>query len=197
MYKSKILLILTLLLIAFAANAHAFVYIDFEGVPLDYYYKFGNQNLGSYYPGLYFSPDVTILDADPAKGGYNWQVHPYKSPTAVYFAYGGPAYITFDNPVTYFEGWFTHMNGYGLTIYALDSLDNVVDSDHVGWDPSSTNLLSLSAPSIKKVFIDGYPNCWTGDDIMFDGNGGVVPEPATMVLVGVGIFGLIRFRRKK
>ncbi|MFH0931650.1 MAG: hypothetical protein V1890_06910, partial [Candidatus Zixiibacteriota bacterium] len=59
--KKVILLSLALLMLV-SSPSWALVLLDFEGIPDAYYFYGGNTNLGSYYSGVNFGLDATILD---------------------------------------------------------------------------------------------------------------------------------------
>jgi len=190
--KAKILLGAVVFLLASVINASALTVLDFEGLPSTYYYSGGNTNIGTYYPGVNFGPDATILDR--VIGGYNSTGYPPHSGNAVFFS-DSTSYvdITFDSPATYVEGWFTFTStGY---MEAYDSSSNLLSSASMAANFGSNSKMFVSGSGITRVRIHDSGDHWTGDDIAYEGN--VIPEPATMSLLGLGLLGLFGMGKKK
>lgn len=140
--------------------------IDFEGVPDQFLYEIGNQNLGDYYPGLFFSPDVTLLDI--VRDGYNNSGYPPHSGTAVAFSYTNPyGDITFANPVRVVGAWFSAATT--LYLEAYDASDNLIASSSMPSNYGSNSYMSVSvdSASIKRVRIHDTGNFWTMDDLYY------------------------------
>lgn len=100
---------------------------DFEGIPETYLYWGGGQNLGSYYPDLFFGPDVTVMDR--VRYGYNDTEYPPHSGDAIIWADYSFDQIRVDFvdlPSNYVEAWYTSTE----TVYmeAYDAYDNLVDN---------------------------------------------------------------------
>lgn len=94
--KTMTLLLACFGLIGFAGAAAA-VTLDFEGIPFDYYYVYGMQNLDGYYPGVDFGPTVFILDR--VNGGYNSNAYPPCSGNCVAASFGADTIrVDFDAP---------------------------------------------------------------------------------------------------
>ena len=173
------------LVVGLATAASALTTLDFEGLPTTYYYFYGNQNIGGYYPGVTFGPDATIFDR--VIGGYNDSDYPPHSGNAVFATYNELNYvdITFDTPVSYVEGWFTFYGTGYLEAYNADG--SLVGSDSMPDNyPGGNDMMSVSASSIKWVRIHDDGGGWTGDDIAYE----PVPEPSSLLALLSGIGGL-------
>jgi len=82
-------------------------------------------------------------------------------------------------------------------IRSYNLADALIDTQNVSGD--SRFAVSIVAPGIHRVEID-FLNASGGysmDDLAFDLPGGVVPEPATMMLMGLGLAGFVLRRRMK
>ena len=178
-------------------NASA-VTLDFENVPINYnYYWNSATNLDGFYPGLSFGPGATILDS--RYGWPNAGMFPPHSGTAVLFTSYSNIDVIFDNPVSDFSIWYTGFQaGVYVDAYSDSAMNTLLGSVSGGKNPYANSELSLDFPNIMAVKIrEDSPSWTTLDDITFTTTlDSVVPEPATLSLLGLGALGLF-FRRKK
>ena len=176
-----------------AARAEEVV-LSFENVPDAYLYRAGNQNLGTYYSGLNFGPQVTVLDQ--ARYGYNSTDFPPHTGNAVIWG----DYV--DQPLrvdflgfqsTSVEAWYTSL--YVVHLNAYDSADNLLASTASPINyPGQVSLISVSAPNIAYVtFYNNGMNYLSLDDLAYT----PVPEPSTVALLALGAGGLVIGRRRR
>jgi hypothetical protein len=166
--------------------------LSFENIPDTYLYRAGNQNLGTYYPGLNFGPHVTVFDQ--VRYGYNSADFPPHSGNAVISGYGvdQPLRVDFLGfQCTFVDAWYTS-NG-ALSLNAYDAADNLLaTTTSPGNYPAKNTLISVSAPDIAYVtFYNGNMNSLTLDDFGYT----PVPEPTVLVLLAVGGVAVLRRRR--
>ncbi|MBD3168384.1 MAG: PEP-CTERM sorting domain-containing protein [candidate division Zixibacteria bacterium] len=184
-----------------AGTSHALTILDFEGIPDDFLYFGGDQNLGNYYAGVTFGPDATILDAQ--RYGYNSTGYPPHSGDAVLFSDAiDHIRVDFDNATNHAELWYTASSS-GLYLEAYDSNDNMLTSDYGAGNSGSNDFLEVNTADfdIAYVIIHDSGNFFTIDDFGWEesGGGNPIPEPTTILLMASGLLGmggLARFRKR-
>ncbi len=162
-------LLLLGLLLALAGSANAFT-CDFEGLPLDYYYFYGSQNIGGYYPGVTFGNNCYILDA--VIGGYNSGSYPPHSWSAVAVSIGNDQ-IRADlaSPASHVDVWYTSGSG-SFYLDAYNSNGQLIASDNGPENTGATTNLSVDADGIAYVIMHDTGDYFVIDDFTFDGGGG-------------------------
>jgi hypothetical protein len=151
--------------------ALAFV-CDFEALPTTYYYFYGMQNIGGYYPGVTFGPTVYILDA--VIGGYNYGGYPPCSWSAVAVSIG-TNYIRadFDQVTDHVSVCYTEGLGNGLWLDAYNSGGSLIGSDNGPTNYGTTGVLEVNVANIAYVLIHNEGDYFTIDDFTF--NEGPIP----------------------
>lgn len=167
------------------------VTLDFENLPLTHYYYGGNTNLGNYYDGVSFGPNVTILDK--TMSGYNSGGYPPHSGNSVAFSISNPVIDAyFDMDTDYVSLWYTSLSN--LVLEAYDQSGSLLASIIGAPNYGTNNMLSLNVEGISRVSIHDSGNFYTIDDFSFNKSVGV-PEPAVIALLGLGLFGLFMQRK--
>jgi hypothetical protein len=174
-----------LLLLALAGAAPltaGTITLDFEGFS-------DSTSLTTQYPGLTFT-NTTIITAGISLNEFEF---PPRSGSNVAFDDGGPIFISFDNPILSFGGYFTYAEP--LTLAAFDSTstqvatavslfsNNEALSGDLGSSPNEFLQVSF-ASGISSVTITGNPGggSFVTDDATCT-TASEVPEPSTLVLL--------------
>lgn len=131
---------------------------------------------------------------------YDWAQPPYNPTSGATRLYSvGSAEVSFNSDVFLTGAWF---NGYGtpngfLPIYFEMYNNNVLvaTSGQIDLDGSGNAqfLASGYGGAIDAFVVKGSTGFYVMDDLTFD----VVPEPATMTVMGLGLAAFVARRRKK
>lgn len=199
----QILLFAVLVGVCFATPAWSGMYIDFEsGLGQD------GQPLGSKFTGVTFTTasGYDVLFADTSTGAYNVTSDNGRHyGRGEYFIGGNAAAYTEQSDPTIIHFTLGHASivrfGYSsasaISVNAFDDAGNLVDSVQ-----GSSNVRSLGGtglaflqvvhPDIAYIQINDTGNFWMMDDLSSDAP---VPEPSSVLAMGMGMMGLVIFRR--
>jgi hypothetical protein len=170
--------------------------ITFENLSDANFFSSGDQNIGNFYPGITFGPNVTGLSVSRF-GGYASDAFPPHSGDVVVWDAVDPAItIIFASPIQSFGIWYTSFDP--LTLHAFDASNNLLGS--VVGDPNTdgttgtTSFLSFTNPAITSVDLTSSPGLFTLDDLTFEQGPTTVPEPRAFVLLASVLLGFVAYR---
>ena len=168
-----------LLVFASLGVAGEFV-IDFEDLPSTYMFLGDGENIGSFYSGVTFGPNVTGLDLSGSTA-----FPPHSGSIAVWDPLDLTVTISFDTPQAMVGVWYTSFDL--LDFAAYDSSDTLLSSvvapANTDGTTGSSDFASLTAPDISSVTLTGSPGDYVFDDVTFSGNSATTPEPSSLVLL--------------
>ena len=192
--------ILLSILAAGCLSASAGTVYTFEDLPDAYFFSSGDQNIGTYYSGINFGPDVTGLSVSRF-GGYDSSGFPPESGDVVIWdATDATITISFASPLDFFGIWYTTYDP--LTLQAFDSGNNLLDSavgtPNTDGTTGTTSFISLSDAGISSVTLTSTPGYFTLDDMTIDSASGAIPEPSSWLLLALGLLILycVNFRKR-
>lgn len=152
------------------------VIYTFEDLPDAYFYSSGDQNIGSYYAGITFGPNVTGLSVSRFGGYDDSGFPPHSGDVVIWDATDATINISFDSPLESFGIWYTSYDP--LTLDAYDSgsnlLGEVVGDSNTDGTTGTSSFLSLSALGIQDVTLTSTPGFFVLDDMTI-GTGGAEP----------------------
>jgi hypothetical protein len=171
--------------------------------PITFEERSDGESIINQYPGVLFS-NATAIRAGISLNEFSFPPH---SGVAVVFDDGGALALTFINPVSAFGAYFTYTTQ--LTLVAYDASNNPIatmmssfsNNTADGGDPGSTanELILFTMSGISRITITGLPtgSSFVMDDVTFTEAATAVPEPATLVLMALGLPALARWRKRR
>jgi RHS repeat-associated protein len=182
------------LLLAFSTYGFAGV-ITFEDLPDAYFFNGGDQNVGDFYSGAVFGPNVTALSVSRFGGYDDAAFPPHSGDVVVWDPVDSAIMISFDSPIQSFGVWYTSFDPLSLQAFGPGGvlLGTLVGGPNTDGSTGSTSYLELSASSILSVQLTGSPGLYTLDDVTTTVPT-AAPEPGTIGLVAFALFGLLGLR---
>jgi hypothetical protein len=175
------------LLCASFATAFADV-INFENLPDTYFFSAGDQNIGSFYPGVTFGPDVTALSVSRFGGYDNLGFPPHSGDVVIWDATDPTITISLASPIVSFGIWYTTFDP--LTLQAFDASDNllgsVIGNPNTDGATGVSSFLAFSSPGIQTVHLTSSPGLFVLGDVTTP-----VPEPGALLLLLAGVGALV------
>lgn len=190
---------LALLLSAGVSQAQVMTTLNFENIPQLYHFHGGGQNLDTYYTGVRFGPLATILE-NPY--GYYGTPVATRSGDAVLFSSELYRINVRANMGIYTDYiGFYYNSSAPIQFRAYDEyglLTSVTGNANSGNPMQDILEISWSSPIIERIEIQAYTSSFMLDDFKFN-NYCYIPEPTTVMLMGMGLIGLYaaRSRRRK
>ena len=173
------------LLFLSCASAYAGV-ITFEDLPDAFFFNGGGQNIGNFYPGVTFGPNVTGLGVSRFGGYASDAFPPHSGDVVVWDAADPNITVAFSSPIPHVGIWYTSFDP--LTLQAFDASNNVLGT--VIGDPNTdgttgtSSYLSISNPGISYVSVASSPGLFTLDDVT------TAPEPSTFGLLAASFLAM-------
>lgn len=173
--------------------------ITFEDLPDAYFFSSGDQNIGDYYPGITFGPDVTALSVTEFGGYDNTGFPPHSGDVVIWDVSDPTITISFDSPISSFGIWYTTYDPLTLDVFdsAGDLLDSVIGNPNTDGTTGTSSLLSLSDSGIESVTLTSTPGFFVLDDLTYQTGTSAVPEPSTLGFLVPALLLLIFFRTRR
>jgi hypothetical protein len=165
-------------------TAHASA-IDFGDLPDAYFFSGGGQNIGSFYSGLAFSPNVTALSVSRFGGYADAAYPPHSGDVAIWDPYDSTISITFASPIDAFGIWYTSLDPLELDALDISGTHSIVGDPNTDGTTGTSSFLFIVEPGIETVNLTSSAGQFVLDDLLTNGDvvSDVVPEPSSLFLV--------------
>ena len=202
MKKIAVILVFLFALSAAIGNAEA-VLIDYDGTGFG---TISSQifpdilNYYSFLPGHpIHSPGFQWIDFE----GFQSPIYGPHSLTAMAFSqFITPVSVQWDTEITNVNFWYGRQLDHLLSVQGYHNGNLVFDSLQLS--QTTNGMLQYTLPDgtvIDQLVFTGDPNFWSMDDLSWDiynpPGQPTIPEPASMMLLGSGLMGLVNLRKRK
>lgn len=176
------------LAVAVCVPTRAGTLLNFEDLPDAYFFNSTGQNIGNYYPGVTFGPNVTGLSVTRF-GGYADSAFPaHSGEVVIWDASDSSINITFATSLQSFSIWYTSFDP--LTMQAFDAgnglLGTAVGDPNTDGSTGTSSLLALTIPGIQSITLTSTPGFFVLDDLTYTASGDTTPEPSSFALIALG-----------
>jgi hypothetical protein len=173
---------LALLVAGTCCRAYGDTVITFEDLPDAYFFGGGDQNIGNFYSGITFGPDVTGLSVSRFGGYDNSGFPPHSGDVVIWDASDATINISFASPLSSFGIWYTSFDPLTLQAFGASSnlLGTVVGNPNTDGSTGTSSFLSFSGAGIQDVTLTSTPGFFVLDDLTM--GTGTVPEPGSLAL---------------
>ena len=177
--------LLVFLFCAFGKAAQADIVYTFEDLPEAYFFSAGDQNIGNFYSGIDFGPNVTALSVSQFGGYDSSGFPPHSGDVVIWDATDATITISFASLLQSFGIWYTTYDP--LTLQAFDDKGNLVDTvvgnPNTDGTTGSSDFLLLSDPGIESVALTSTAGLYVLDDMTIQPEAAAVPEPSCCFVV--------------
>jgi hypothetical protein len=174
-----------------ASTAFPTTIITFEDLPNQYFLNGGDQNIGSFYAGVTFGPNVTGL----GPGDYDPVAFPPHSGNVVVFDQSDNSVdIVFASDQSMVGLWYVSLDP--VTLSAFDASNTLLGPAAMGAaNTDGTNgtdsFISDSFAAIRSVTFSGIAGDFVLDDVTYTPAVASVPEPGSLALAALGILAIV------
>ncbi|HEX3745808.1 MAG TPA: RHS repeat-associated core domain-containing protein [Bryobacteraceae bacterium] len=188
--------VLALFVLGLASAYADVITITFENLPDAFFFNGDGQNIGTFYPGLTFGPNVTGLSVSRFGGYDDSGFPPHSGDVVIWDASDSTITIDFASSIESFGIWYTSFDP--LTLQAFDGSNNLLGT--VEGDPNTDGttgtdtLLSFAGSGISSVTLTSSPGLFTLDDLSYEPGVSAVPEPSAFVLLASALIGFFLCR---
>jgi|GEM_PF-1285164 len=180
----RLLTFVVLLFLSFGSAYADVITLTFEDLPDVNLFSSGGQNIGDFYPGITFGPDITGLSVSRFGGYDDSGFPPHSGDVVIWDPSDSTINISFDSAIQSFGIWYTTFDP--LTLQAFDSgsnlLGTVIGNPNTDGSTGTSSLLSFSGTGITSVTLTSTPGFFVLDDLTADTGTSTVPEPSSLAL---------------
>jgi hypothetical protein len=178
--------------LAAGTSAHATATtITFETLPTANMFFGGDMNIGTFFPGVNFGPDVTGLNA--ATGDFNPVAFPpHSGSIVVWSASSNTVNIEFTQTLSSVGFFYTSLDPLTLTGLGAGNLvlGDIVGAANTDGFSGTSDPLFLNLNGITAITIAGSAQNFVLDDLTYTPAVPSTPEPATFLLFASGLAAL-------
>jgi hypothetical protein len=181
--------LLAVLMFASCRPTYGDTVYTFEDLPDAYLFSSGDQNIGNFYSGITFGPDVTGLSVSRFGGYDDTGFPPHSGDVVIWDGSDATINISFTATLQSVGIWYTTFDP--LTLQTFDAADNLLGTT-VG-DPNTdgttgkSSFLSFSSAGIQSITLTSTPGFFVIDDLTIDTTASAVPEPSSLDVVLISI----------
>lgn len=153
--------------------------LTFEDLPDAYFFNGGDQNIGGFYNGITFGPDVTGLSVSRFGGYDDTGFPPHSGDVAIWDASDPTVTISFNSPILSFGIWYTTYDPLTLDAFDVsgDLLGTAIADPNTDGTTGTSSFLSLSDAGTDSVTLTSTPGFFVLDDATYEPETSAVPEP--------------------